>query len=150
MNDEIPQPSQQPRPPQDLNYAIGLLVGTVDSLTKAVGKQEESLHAAIKRCEEQSATYLARLEKMENRMYTLESNLVTREDFRDLSETVQKLSESSARREGGTKFLGVLSSQAATWLAVIISGAALLTSLTSRQAPAPRELPEQLEQIGQQ
>lgn len=150
MNDEIPQPSQQPRPPQDLNYAIGLLVGTVDSLTKAVGKQEESLHAAIKRCEEQSATYLARLEKMENRMYTLESNLVTREDFKDLSETVQKLSESSARREGGAKFLGGISSQAATWLAVIISGAALLTSLTSRQAPAPRDMPEQPEQIGQQ
>lgn len=150
MSDEIPQPSQQPRPPQDLNYAIGLLVGTVDSLTKAVGKQEESLRDAIKRCEGQSATYLARLEKMESRMYTLESNLVTREDFKDLSETVQQLSKSSASHEGGTKFLGVLSSQAATWLAVIISGAALLTSLTSREAPAPRDLPEQPEQIGQQ
>lgn len=149
MNDEIPQPSQQPRPPQDLNYAIGLLVGTVDSLTKAIGKQEENLHAAIGRCEEQSKTYLARLEKMENRMYTLENNLVTREDFKDLSETVQQLSKSSASHEGGTKFLGVLSSQAATWLAVIISGAALLTSITSRQAPAPRDMPGQPEQISQ-
>lgn len=150
MNDEIPQPSQQPRPPQDLNYAIGLLVGTVDSLKNAVEKQEESLHAAIKRCEQQSATYLTRLEKMEERMYTLENNLVTREDFKSLSDTVQQLSESSARREGGTSFLGGLSSQAATWLAVIIAGAALVVSLTQRDTPTPKDLPEQVGQIDQQ
>ena len=149
MSDEIARPSQ-PQPPQDLNYAIGLLVGTVDSLTKAVGKQEESLHTAIKRCEGQSAAYLKRLEEMERRFYTLESNLVTREDFKDLSDTVQKLSESSARREGGTSFLGVVSDKAATWLTLIIAGAALVVSLTSREAPAPKGLPEQPERIGQQ
>jgi hypothetical protein len=149
MSDEIARPSQ-PQPPQDLNYAIGLLVGTVDSLTKAVGKQEESLHAAIRRCEGQSAAYLKRLEEMERRFYTLESNLVTREDFKDLSDTVQQLSKSSAMREGGTSFLGVLSDKAATWLAVIIAGAALVVSLTQRQAPVPKDLPEQPERIGQQ
>lgn len=148
MNDEIPQPLQ-PRPPQDINYAIGILVGTVDSLTKAVGKQEEILHAAIRRCEEQSATYLARLEKMEGRMFTLESNLVTKEDFKELSDTVQRLSESSARREGGASFLGVLSSQSATWLAVIIAGAALVVSLTQREAPVPKKLSGHSEQVGQ-
>lgn len=89
----------------------GLLVGLQNSIVQG---------------QSQTAAFMARVERLEQRQVELESRQVTKEDLKDLSTKVDNLIRAEAAQRGGVGVARWSVTSLASWLAVILAAMALI------------------------
>jgi hypothetical protein len=101
------------------------LITLIDRLAKLEGMLL-GLQNSIVQSQSQVTSFMARVERLEQRQIELEKCQVTRDDMRELSEKVDDLIASEARQRGGLGMAGWSFSQAINLAAVIIALIALV------------------------
>ena len=100
----------------------GLLVGLQNSITQG---------------QSQTAAFMARVERLEQRQVELERNMVTVSHLTPLTEKVDSLLAAEASRKGVNAAAQFGAGQIVSWAAVVVAALALLSSQLPRlQAPA--------------
>jgi hypothetical protein len=101
------------------------LITLIDRLSKLEGMLL-GLQNSIVQSQGQVTSFMARVERLEQRQIELEKCQVTRDDMRELSEKVDGLIASEARQRGGIGMAGWSLGQAINLAAVIIALIALV------------------------
>lgn len=89
----------------------GLLVGLQNSIVQSQG---------------QTSAFMARVERLEQRLVELETRQVTKADLKEISNKVDNLIQSEARQAGGVGVASWSVTNLANWLALIIAILALV------------------------
>lgn len=105
----------------------GLLVGLQNSITQG---------------QSQTAAFMARVERLEQRQVELERNMVTVTHLNALSEKVDSLVTSDASRKGATGAVQFGAGQIVAWAAVAISLIALVSNIL--KPPSQSQAPPQI------
>lgn len=94
---------------------LGRLEGLLIGLQAGLGQQRDSV-----------AQFLSRIERLEQRQVQLEAHQVTREDLRDLRDTVDRLVNAEATARGSRSFADGMATKLAPWGALLVAVLALL------------------------
>lgn len=89
----------------------GLLVGLQNSIVQSQG---------------QTSAFMARVERLEQRLVELETRQVTKADLKEISSKVDNLIQAEARQSGGVGVASWSVTNLANWLALIIAILALV------------------------
>lgn len=94
---------------------LGRLEGLLIGLQAGLGQQRDSV-----------AQFLSRIERLEQRQVQLEAHQVTREDLRELRDTVDRLVNAEATARGSRSFADGMATKLAPWGALLVAVLALL------------------------
>lgn len=111
-------------------------MGIIDRLGRLEGLLV-GLQSSISQSQSQWAGSQARVERLEERLVTLETKQVTREDLQELSKKVDALVTSEARQEGGVNAASWSITTLAPWLALLVALLALMGVGPADQPPQP-------------
>ena len=93
---------------------LGRLEGLLIGLQSGLGQHRDSM-----------VGFMARVERLEQRQVQLEAHQVTREDLRDLRDTVDRLVNAEATARGSRSFADGLATKLAPWGALLVAVLAL-------------------------
>lgn len=111
----------------------GTTLGIIDRLARLEGMLI-ILQTSIGQSQQQWASCQDKVEILDKRLIQLEIGQVTREDLRELTKKVDTVISRNDKAFGSTSALSWLVKNAAPWIAVLLSLAALQQSTTGRQA----------------
>jgi hypothetical protein len=125
-------------PPQDSLLAI------VDRLAKLEG-MILVLQTTIAQGQNHSASFISKVERLEERQLELERHMVTKSDLASIGAKVDTLIQSEASRQGSTAANHWTLSSLAQWLALVISLLALI-GVGMEKSSSNDDNPPQIEQ----